>query len=148
MIPKPHYSLINTSRGDDPAVVVVNTSLRAFEQSTLFAWHLKITVECLHITESGMPTADELPILETMEDRVTALLQANDNAAFFARVTCRGVRELVYRVQEPDRANELLQSLVDEESSGREWDFHMEFDPGWMLAQPELKLPERDPRIN
>jgi len=30
----------------------------------------------------------------------------------------------------------------------REWEFQMEYDRDWTLAQPELDLPLQDPRVN
>jgi len=30
----------------------------------------------------------------------------------------------------------------------REWEYRMEQDSEWILAEPELRLLERDPRIN
>lgn len=148
MIPKPHYSLINTSKGQDPAVVVVNTALRAFKDRETFPWHLYLTVECKFLAQNGMPTKEELIVIERFEDKVTQALENNGNAIFLARVTCRGERELIYRVHDPDVADSFLQALVEEPSHEREWQYRMEHDSGWALAQPELALLEHDPRFN
>jgi len=148
MIPKPYYSLINTSKGQDPAVVVVNTALRSFEHREAFPWHLRLTIECKALAANGMPTAEEVAVLERFEECVTEVLQRNDNATFLARVTCRGERDLIYRVQDPEIANDFLQSFVSEASHLREWDYRMEHDSDWTLAQPELRLIERDPRLS
>lgn len=148
MIPKPYYSVINTSKGKDPAVVVVNTALRGFRQQDTFPWHLRLTIQCKARGDNGMPTAGEVAVLEHFEDGVTEELQRADNATFLARVTCRGERELIYRVHDPEIANNFLQSLSEEPSPLREWDYHMEHDSGWALAQPELQLIERDTQLN
>ena len=148
MIPKPHYTLINTSRGSDPAVVVVNSALRAFEGREIFPWHLKLTMDCKMVGANGMPTAQETAALEQLEDEIAKSILTTENAVFLARITCRGQRELVYRAQDPEAANDALQRLAASPSPVREWDYRMEHDPEWTLAEPELKLLERDPRIN
>ena len=148
MIPKPYYSLINTSKGHDPAVVVVNTALRSFKHREAFPWHLRLTIECKAFADNGMPTAEEVTTLEHFEDEITEALQRNDNAIFLARVTCRSEREIVYRVHDPEVTSHLLQSLAEDPSPLREWDYRMEHDSGWILAQPELQLIEHDVRLS
>jgi hypothetical protein len=146
MVPMPYYSLINTSKGNDPAVVVVNTALRHFEHRDAFPWHLRLTIECKLVANNGMPTSEEISVLERFEDEISADLQRDENATFLARITCRGEREIIYRVRDPELANDTLHSRLEEPTDTREWDYRMEHDSGWDLAQPELQLIERDPR--
>lgn len=148
MIQTPHYSLVNTSKGSDPAVVVVNTALCNLKHREAFPWHLRLTIECKSLADNGMPTTEEVAVLECFEDEVTTALQHDENAFFLARVTCRGERELIYRVRDPEIANDFLQAFVEEPSQGREWDYRMEYDSDWALAQPELRLVERDTRFS
>lgn len=148
VIPEPYYTLINTSIGKAPAVVVVNSALRRFEERQLFPWHLRISIDCLLLGDNGMPTAEESDVLINLEDSIATSLQLNQNAIFLARITAKGERVLLYRVQDPDTANEVLQALVSAPSQLREWDYQMEHDADWELAQPELRLLEHDPRFN
>lgn len=148
MIPKPYYTLINTSRGNDPAVVVVNSALRAFEDRSTFPWHLKLIITCKLVGTNGMPTSIEVEALDQLEEEIYAALQAKGNVLFLARVTCRGTRELLYRVQDPELANEVLQLLISDNPQSREWEYRMEQDLDWKLADPELKLLERDTQFN
>lgn len=148
MVPEPYYTLINTSKGKDPAVVVVNSALRTFDARSLFLWHLRIGIACKVVGNNGMPTAEECQVLECLEGTISKPLQLQQNALFLARITCQRERSLLFRVQDPEIASELLQSLVSEASPLREWDYRMEHDPDWELAQPELRLLESDPRCN
>lgn len=148
MVPEPYYTLINTSKGKDPAVVVVNSALRAFEDREAFPWHLKLNIDCKLLGANGMPTTQEVEILQRLEDDISGVLQVGQNVLFLARITCRGERDLLYRVHDPETANVALQQLVAEPSQLREWDYRMEQDADWELAQPELQLLEHDPRFN
>lgn len=95
-----------------------------------------------------MPTAKEVEILDRLEDEISSPLLADQNAVFLARITCQGQRELIYRVHDPEVADQTLTQLVSIPSSPREWEYRMEHDDAWTLAQPELHLLERDPQIN
>lgn len=148
MIPEPYYTLINTSIGDDPAVVVVNSALRNFKDREAFPWHLRMSIDCKLLGTNGMPTDEESDALHRLEDSITNSLHAAQNALFLARITARSERVLIYRVHDPETANNTLQALAAEPSPLREWDYHMEHDAGWELAQPELHLLEHDPRFN
>jgi hypothetical protein len=140
MLPKPYFALVDTSRGGDPAIVVVNTAVRGLPYRDSFPWHLIIRVACKFITHNGMPTIEELPALDKFESIVSKALLHAENAAFFARVTCRGERELIYRVRNPGAADEILKSIIDGQANEREWDYHIENDPDWELVEPELAL--------
>jgi hypothetical protein len=52
-IPEPHYTLIETSRGPDPAIVVVNSALRAFQHRDWLPWHLSIHISCPFLGDNG-----------------------------------------------------------------------------------------------
>ena len=143
-----YYTLINTSIGDDPAVVVVNSALRNFADREDFSWHLRISIDCKMLGKNGMPTDEEGAILTKLEESIENPLIAKGNAIFLARITAQGIRVLLYRVADPEAANEILQSLVEPSFQLREWDYRMEYDPDWELAQPELRLLERDNHIN
>jgi hypothetical protein len=147
-IPAPHYSLIETSRGPDPAVIVVNSALRMFRHRDLFPWHLHILIACQLLGDNGMPTADENKILYNLEDEISGHVLANENSVFLARVTCRGHRELAYRVRDPEIANGQVQQLASNVAPSRQWEYRMEHDSLWNLAKPELSLLERDPKFN
>lgn len=147
-IVEPHFTLINTSRGSLPAVVVVNTALRIFDRRSEFPWHLRIEIECKELADKGMPTSSEGKVLYELEDEIGAALDLQGNGIFAARITCNGHRELLYRIHDPEEAASKLQKLVDNPTPIREWDFRMEEDPDWNLVQAELRLLEKDPRFN
>ena len=148
MNPQPHYTVINTTIGKDPAVVVVNSALRAFKDYESFSWHLRIGIECKLLGGNGMPTDEEGKFLHRLEKEITGHLEANDNVLFLARITARGERVLLFRVRDPEPASSILQSLSSEAFSLREWDYHMEHDVTWALARPELQLLEKDSRFS
>ncbi len=146
--PAPFYALINTTLGEDPAVVVVNTALRSFAGRDAFPWHLRIGIGCRELGDNGMPTPEELEVVTRLEGQLESSIGADGNAVFLARITARGERVLLCRVHDPEQANDRLQQLLAAPAQLREWEFQMEYDRDWALAQPELDLPLQDPRVN
>lgn len=144
----PHYTLINTSRGSLPAVIVVNSALRSFDRRDEFPWHLRIEIDCKELAEKGMPTNAEGKVLYQLEDEIGAALDLQGNGIFAARITCNGHRELIYRIHDPEKAASNLQRLLENPTPLREWDFRMEEDADWNLVQAELRLLEKDPKFN
>lgn len=134
MRPEPHFTLIKTSIGANPAIVVVNSSLRNYSERASFAWHLRITIDCKFVGANGMPTHDELKALDQLEEMFSSSLLTNENAMFLARITCKGTRDLCYRVRNPDSADEILGQFLSNETPLREWEYRMEEDVDWELA--------------
>jgi len=147
-VPAPYYTLIETTKGSDPAIVVVNSALRTFAARKNYSWHLKITIDCKTLGANGMPTTEESEVLVQLEEEITRLLAINENSIFLARITCRGSRDLKYRIRNPRPANDALEELSSITPPTREWEYRIEQDIDWNLANPELSLIERDLRIN
>ncbi|WP_312236037.1 DUF695 domain-containing protein [Stenotrophomonas sp.] len=139
-VPVPCYSLIETSIGSDPAIVVVNSTLLTFTGHYAFPWHLRIGVICKLQGVNGMPTTEEVEALARLEEKIAPALEVDCNAIFLARITARGERVLLYRVHDPEKADEALQLLISTPDTVRQWEYQMEYDVGWMLAKPELDL--------
>jgi hypothetical protein len=139
-VPAPCYSVFDTSRGSELAVVVVNSALRLFDERSAFSWHLELTIECRMLAANGMPTIEEVGALARLEDLISEPLTVGDNAVLLSSVTCRGQRELAYRVHDPELANDILSRLINTGKALREWDYRMEQDAAWEFAQPVFGL--------
>jgi len=89
-----------------------------------------------------MPAAEENQVLNALEDKIGKALLSNENAVFLARATCRGERELTYRVKAHKEADQWLTLLVAQ-SNPREWQYQIEPDADWSLAAAFLRLFDR-----
>ena len=129
VVPDPHYTLFDTTRRDLPAVVVVNDALLAFEHTDIFSWHLEVTLQAMDLADRGMPTSDESKLLFAIGDEIEKSI-VGYNALFLARSTWGGFRQLIFRVYDPDVAENALQEMLAEKQA-RQWEFRMEHDPAW-----------------
>jgi hypothetical protein len=134
VIPEEVFAILEWQDEGLPAICVVNQALANFEPKVVFGWHLSIILTCEQLAENGMPTQDEKKMLDQFGDDLDRHLKADGNAVFLARVTWNGTRQLVYRVYDPDVANEYLMRIINEENQVREFDFQMEHDDTWKFA--------------
>jgi hypothetical protein len=138
--PEPFYSLFNTSRGELPAITFVNAALREFAHRDLFPWHLSVLIWPVAMAEHGMPAREEVAALDAVGDEIHTAITGERNALFLARETWNGRRQLLFQVHDPDVADTSLQQLIARGTPQREWEFRMEHDAPWTLAEPFLAL--------
>jgi hypothetical protein len=138
-LPDPIYTIFNTSKARLPAVVVVNEALISFPHTDVFPWHLDVTIEASTLAENGMPSTEESAVLLEIGDRIEAAI-VGQNALFLARVTWNGIRQILCRVHDPKVADTVLQRLLAERPTIREWRYDMKHDGEWALAGPFFQL--------
>jgi hypothetical protein len=139
VIPEPHYTLFDSNRDDLPEVIVVNDALLSFQHTEVFQWHLEVNIQAEELAEKGMPTPEESKALFEIGDRIESVIEGK-NALFLARSTWNGLRQLSFRVHDPELANDTLQSLLADKPHTRFWEFRMHHDPEWHEAGYIFKL--------
>lgn len=93
-----------------PEVVVVNEALLSFRHTNVFPWHLEVTIEAKNLAEQGMPTPEESAVLFAFGDRIEGAILGG-NVLFLARSTWDGIRQLPFRVHDPEITHAALQAL-------------------------------------
>ena len=94
------------------------------------------------LIEKGMPSIQEREVIDPFGDHLDSLIKGPDldkpNALFLARITWNETRELIWRVFDPEPANQTLQDIISRDESPRPFDYKMEHDPEWELAKWHL----------
>lgn len=137
-IPDEILAVVEWEREGLPAIGVVNQALVGFEPKVVFAWHLSVIVDCVDLAERGMPTSEEVAVLDRIGDEFDENIKADGNALFLARVTWNGTRQFLYRVYDPEVANAYLVAVAEGRAMRREFEFRMEHDEAWEYAAPYL----------
>lgn len=132
--PEEVFTNLEFRQRDLPGFATVNVALREFEPKLAFSWHLSLLLQCADLIEHRLPSPSEQNILYDIEDRLSPLLTANGNAVFLARVTYGGVRELMWRVHDPEAANSIIQEILRPNSCPRPVDYRMDEDREWQKA--------------
>ena len=139
VVSEPHFTLFNSDRAGLPEVIVVNDALLSFQHTEVFQWHLEVNIEAKDLAERGMPTPEESLVLFELGDMIESSIEGK-NALFLARSTWNGLRQLSFRVHDPEIANATLQSLLANEPHARPWEFRMHHDLVWHEAGYIFKL--------
>ena len=116
--------LIKGQKDGLPAIIVVDDEYR--ETHRHYQWHLSVIINYRNCRERGMPSREDVAASVAIEETLNQRL--GDNAVFFARITWNKTRQLLYRVLEPETANEALQKYVREPTHPLPFDFEMRFD--------------------
>lgn len=137
-IPEEKYQLLNFEEEELPGIAVVNQALADFEPKEVFSWHCSVIIDIQDQIENGMPSKEEVTILDEFGDFLDDKIKGSDkekpNALFLARLTWNGTRQLIWRVYDPDMTNEFLTDLIDRKDYPREFDYQMQDDEDWELA--------------
>jgi len=146
IVPEPHYTLLDTTRGELPEVIVVNDSLLAFSTREVFPWHLRVTFDARKLIENGMPSPEESALLFALGDEVEAAILGGrtrldaQNALFIARSTWNATRELRYQIHDPEITHAALQESLTKKEWARPWDYEMKYEKDWASAQEIFNL--------
>jgi|SRR5215217_1349256 len=143
LIPDEEYQIIEFKQEDLPAVGVVNLSLIEFEPKEVFSWHCSIMINFENFIENGMPANNDVLIAEKFEDFLSENIKGADkekpNALFLARITWNETRELIWRVYNAKIVNEFLEKIIDEKKYPFQFDYRIDDDEEWKLAEWHLQ---------
>lgn len=139
LIPEEEYQIIEFNQENLPAVGVVNLSLIEFEPKEVFSWHCSIIINFENFIENGMPTNNDVLIAEKFENFLSNNIKGADkekpNALFLARITWNETRELIWRVYNAKIVNEFLEKIIDEKNYPFQFDYRIDNDEEWKLAE-------------
>jgi hypothetical protein len=142
LIPDERFSIVNFKQENLPGIAVINEALVMFEPKIVFAWHLSILLQFEGLILNGMPAQSDRDLVDPWGDIVDAAVKGENpdkpNALFLARITWNATRELVYRVFDPEAVSQYLTSVIESKSYPRNFDYRMEDDPEWKLAEWHL----------
>ncbi len=135
VIPEETFTMMEWKSEGLPCIGMLNSALDGFEPKEVFSWHLSLIIDFKELIDNGMPSQEERDVVDPFCDELDENIKAKGNALFIVRETWNGTRRLVWRVYDPEIANEYLQSLIQNNDHPREFDFHMEQDLEWEQAK-------------
>lgn len=142
IISEEDYKILNFKQEGLPGIAVINKSLVDFQPKEVFAWHCSIMLECEKLIDNGMPSKDEVKVLDQfgdfLDENIKGLDREKPNALFLARITWDETRELIWRVFDPKIINNFLTNLTEEGNHPRNFDYSIDPDKEWQLAKWHL----------
>jgi len=134
VLPEESYTLMEWKEDGLPCIGMLNSSLKDFQHRNIFGWHLSVIIDFEDLIENGMPSEEERKIIDPFCDQLDDEIKAGGNALFLIRETWNKTRRLVWRVYDPEIANQHLQYIVEHHRHPRPFDWHMEQDLEWEQA--------------
>ena len=134
VLPEESYALLEWRQDDLPCIGMLNAALKDFEHKSIFGWHLSVIIDFVDIIDNGMPSQEEREIVEPFCDQLDEEIKAGGNALFLIRETWNKTRRLVWRVYDPEIANQHLQYIMEYHKHPRPFDYKMEQDMDWKEA--------------
>ena len=135
ILPEESYTLIEYQDEGLPCVASVNSGLVDFEHKEIFRWHLSLIIDFDEVVDKGMPSEDELKIVNAFCDKLDEEIKAGGNALFLVRETWNKTRRLVWRVYNPEIAHQHLQYILEHHRYPRQFDYRIEDDVEWKQAE-------------
>jgi len=133
-LPQDEYAIIEFSQDDKPGLMTVNTPLKDFDQKTPFAWHLCVNVILGDTIKDNMPSRSEQEVMVKFEQKLDKEIRKDGNALYLATITQDGHCEIIWRVYNPEIANDYLHDLIEKEDHPRPFEFTLEQDIPWAKA--------------
>ena len=118
-----------------PGLLTVNAALHGLngEARAVFRWQLSVLIEAAEagLVDQRLPGPQEQAVLRDVELGLHQGLAAEGNALFAARLVHDGRSEVIWRVHQPQAAQTLLQTLIDQGDAPREFSVRLDDDPRW-----------------
>jgi len=127
------FSIMRGEVDGRPVIAIIDTKRRDLRGRQGLPFFLSLSSPLIGPTSEGLPTRSDSNSLNEWEDSVEAKLQSVSKFAFVGRVTWNRNRELLYYIDSPKPAVEILQTLSDAHST-RPFAFACERDEMWTKA--------------
>ncbi|MEM6297125.1 MAG: DUF695 domain-containing protein [Bacteroidota bacterium] len=140
--PQPEFVTTEFSHEKHRGIARVNIALANLDHKFLFTWQLSLLLELKTTQDDGQPTSEDQKEISRYEKWLDEQLNPDDdrpNALFLSRVTWNKTVELVWRIHNPEEANEILQDIIEEKDYPFPFDYQIDPDEDWELADWHLK---------
>ena len=132
-----------------PAIYMVSREAERQRAPGKFVWHLSILVAVKEgeETEHGLPSNEENKVLGEVGDAFDDNIVTSGNAIWLARNTFDNLRQYIYRVTDPEIPHKYLQDVIATKTQLRDFDYRMDNDPDWELAEQYLGIARSQPDV-
>ena len=127
------FSVLGSEVDGRPLIAIIDMGLRNSPDRQHLPFFLSLSTPLISPTSDGLPTKNDADSLNTWEDAMEARLRPIGKFVFVGRVTWNGNRELLYYVNDPQPAVEVLKKLSDAHST-RPFAFRCNRDEKWDKA--------------
>ncbi len=136
-IPEERLVAANIQLDGKPYVCVFNEAIMELTPKEPFRWYISLILQFDKTVGDDMPDHEDTVKMQDFVDYLCKHLAADKdhpNAIFLGRVTGNGETQAMWYVNNPEEANDFLQSVISSKNYPFQFDFVMEPDPEWKEA--------------
>ena len=131
-IPKENFAILKANDQNGGLIfIMANFGYKNYQFKSDYPWFLWIEIVTKEKNANGHPTDEEAEVLNGMEDEIDSELRKVCTVHYVGRTTLNGTRELLYYIDDPEKANPVLQRLVNDANPIREFEYRIEEDKEW-----------------
>lgn len=113
------------------AFITANSAYRTFHYRANFPWCLTVRVNIHDYNENGYPVEGEAEVLNAFEEMLDGHLKSGCVAHYIGRITFYKRREIIYYVDDPNKAKLFLVNAAESPEVIRNFQFTLEKDEDW-----------------
>ena len=136
-IPEEKYVVANVQLDGKPYVCVLNDAITALTPKDPFQWYLSLVIHFENHVGDDMPDKEDTVKMQDFSDFLCSRLtddKNHPNALLLGRITGDGKTQIMWYVNNPEKANSFLQALISSKNYPFQFDFVMQPDPDWKEA--------------
>lgn len=137
IFPPEGFSVGDVMIDKKPYVFMLNSNLLLLKHKELFPWYLSFAMKVGNPNTKGMPEGDELTEMQDFCEQIDKIVKADSahpNAVYIGRITGNGWIQAMWYVNNPDKTNEQLQSIIKSGDYPFDFDFQITKDSDWKEA--------------
>lgn len=136
-IPEEQLKATTTELDGLPYVCVLNNSLLDLDPKIPFRWYLSLIILYEKTVGDEMPDKKDTETMQNFTDYLRDALagdKTHPNALFLGRITGGGKTQVMWYVNNPEKANTFLQELIESKRFPLHFEYVMEEDPQFKEA--------------
>ena len=126
------WSILSGQENEKPIVVRRNNSVKQYFENSDFSYRIGIAIPLLDPNEVGLPSEEEMKILNLIEGELSEQLEKDDLSIQVLAITTHGMREFVYYTCSPKIIEQVIYNVRNKFSS-HEIQFYVKEDKEWSV---------------
>ena len=139
LIPNESFDLVESTDAEGaPALMVINATLKHHKDDTLlkqvFGYYCSVIFDFKDVDDNLWPTSEEFSVMQDYVESFDKALKVSDdhpNALFVARVSHKGICQMIWMLHNAQTAVEYLDGVISAGNQIRDFEYHIEGDPEW-----------------
>ena len=125
------HSVIRFQIDNQECFAIINEYFKNFKYKSNFPYSLWIKVETLEKNENGHPIDKEAKLFNDLEDSIIKTFDNKTPFCFIGRTTRNGFREIMIYVTDKEKAIELMDKFIAQDSFKRKIEYSIDKDESW-----------------